>query len=85
MLVATAGEDLVSTRDVAHFLRVTVSENRGALTVNLTGRQGSGLMDSLGKAEGLAVVPEGVEKVRVGESVRVIILDDRPAWGSRAF
>jgi len=85
VLVATAGEDLVSTRGLAHFLRVTVSENRGALTVNLTGRQGSGLMDSLGKAEGLAVVPEGVEKVRVGESVRVIILDDRPAWGSRAF
>lgn len=84
VLEATAGEDLSSARDLTHFLRVTVSEDGGALTVNLTGPQGSGLMDSLGKAEGLAVVPEGVEKLRAGERVRVIILDDRPAWGSRA-
>ncbi len=84
VLEATAGEDLSSARGLTHFLRVTVSEDGGALTVNLTGPQGSGLMDSLGKAEGLAVVPEAVEKIRAGERVRVILLDDRPAWGSRA-
>ncbi|GMR12099.1 MAG: molybdopterin molybdotransferase MoeA [Gemmatimonadota bacterium] len=84
VLEATAGEDLSSTRDLTHFLRVTLSEDGGDLTVHLTGLQGSGLMNSLGRAEGLAVVPDGVEKLRAGERVRVVILDDRPAWGSRA-
>jgi molybdopterin molybdotransferase len=84
VLEATAGEDLSSARDITHFLRVILSEERGGLTVHLTGLQGSGLVGSLGGAEGLAVVPDGIEKLRAGERVRVIILDDRPAWGSRA-
>lgn len=84
VLEATAGEDLSSTRNLTHFLRVTLSEEGGGLTVHLAGLQGSGLVGSLGRAEGLAVIPDGIEMLRAGEHVRVIILDDRPAWGSRA-
>ncbi len=82
-LEATAGEDLHSTRGLTHFLRVTMAEQKGRITVHLTGPQGSGLVHSLGAAQGLAVVPEDVETLRAGERVRVIVLDDRPAWGAR--
>jgi molybdopterin molybdotransferase len=54
------------------------------------GRQGSGLVSSLGPATGLAVVPEGTEVVTPGDVLDVIRLDDgldgssEPGYRTRA-
>ena len=84
VVVATAGEDMSSSPDLTHFLRVKVGEGNEGVSAHLTGIQGSGLVQSLGTAEGLAVIPEGVQTLKAGEPVRVILLDDRPAWSTHA-
>jgi molybdopterin molybdotransferase len=73
-----AGERLSSTPDLCHFLRVVVDTDAGAPRACLTGHQGSGLVGSLGRAHGLAVLPEGTETVEAGDPVRVVLLDDIP-------
>lgn len=64
-----------------HFLRVAL-EPRGeaaddggpALTARLTGEQGSGILLSLVRAQGLAVISESVSRMDAGEIVDVILL-----------
>jgi molybdopterin molybdotransferase len=45
----------------------------------MTGEQGSGILTSVSRANGLLVVPEDVERVRAGETVDVQMLD-WPEW-----
>jgi molybdopterin molybdotransferase len=71
---ARAGEALTSAADMAHFYRVCLEESDHGLVARLTGLQGSGLVRSLGKADGLALVPVGVETIAAGEAVRVMLL-----------
>ena len=74
---------LISPPGLTHFFRVRLSdqtqgERPGAgLRCSLTGPQGSGLVRSLRNADGLAVVPEGVARVEVGEPVSVLLLPGR--------
>jgi molybdopterin molybdotransferase len=83
---ATAGEALTGARELAIFLRVRLdpaaprgSEGVGpAYVAHLTGPQGSGLMNSLGIADGLAVLPRGVERIETGEPVSVVLLGGGP-------
>jgi molybdopterin molybdotransferase len=81
-LSARAGEALRSPSRLTHFFRVTLGENGGIPEVFLTGPQTSGLVRGQGLAEGLAVVPEGVETIEKGEEVRVVLLDDFGLGGS---
>ncbi|HZD05823.1 MAG TPA: gephyrin-like molybdotransferase Glp, partial [Longimicrobiales bacterium] len=81
VVTATAGEPLRSTPRLTHFHRVVLEGEPDTPTVRLTGPTGSGLVRSLGLADGLAVVPEGRASVEAGEPVDVILLDDGP--GSR--
>jgi molybdopterin molybdotransferase len=78
VIVATAGEDLRSTPRLTHFHRVRIEGPPAAPVVRLAGHQGSGLVQSLGRADGLAIVLEGRSVVRKGESVEVMLLDDGP-------
>jgi molybdopterin molybdotransferase len=78
VLWATALEPLPSTGRLTHFHRVRLEHDAGGTRARLTGSQGSGLVQSLGRAEGLAVVPIGSEPIEVGRSVEVILLDDGP-------
>ena len=55
------------------YLRVTLSEENGALGARLTGEQGSGILRSMSAADGLAIVP-GDTTVGVGETVPVMLL-----------
>jgi molybdopterin molybdotransferase len=55
------------------YLRVTLTEEDGALGARLTGDQGSGILRSMSAADGLAIVP-GNTTVGVGEAVPVMLL-----------
>jgi molybdopterin molybdotransferase len=43
--------------------------------VTITGEQGSGILRSMVKANGLVVIPEDQQVVRAGEKVKVQLLD----------
>jgi len=58
-----------------HFMRVMVEKRDGQYYARTTGGQGSGVLTSMVKANGLAVIPEGVRLVKAGESVTVQMLD----------
>jgi molybdopterin molybdotransferase len=57
------------------FVRVIVSQREGVYHARTTGEQGSGVLTSMTKANGLAVVPEGTYLVEVGSEVDVQMLD----------
>ena len=84
MLSARAGEDLGAAASVTAFLRVSLTRAGGAVEASLTGSQGSGLVSSLGAADGLAVVPEGIETISQGSPVDVILLDNAPGLATGA-
>jgi molybdopterin molybdotransferase len=62
-----------------HFLRVYVEEKGGEYYAHLTGGQGSGILSSMVKANGLVIIPEEWTHVLAGASVRVMMLD----WDER--
>ncbi len=73
---AVAAVDLTTAEDLTGFLRVRLSGAGGELEASLTGPQGSGLVGSLGAADGLAIIPMGVRTIPHGAPVDVILLDD---------
>jgi len=77
---ARATDALSSPARLTHFFRVRLEEEQEGWRARLTGPQGSGLVQSLARADGLAVVPEGVEGVEAGGEVRVILLGNGPGW-----
>lgn len=78
VISARAADDLRTPEGLTGFLRVTLIHEAEVTEASLTGPQGSGLVSSLGTADGLAVVPEGVQAVTEGSPVDVILLDDTP-------
>jgi len=61
--------------DRRHFLRVMVEERDGQYYARLTGDQGSGILSSMVRAQGLAIIPEERRSLRPGERVQVMMLD----------
>ena len=57
------------------YLRVVVEQRRDGYVARTTGDQGSAILTSLVKANGLLIVPEGVREVKEGEELSVWILD----------
>ena len=57
------------------FVRVIVTRQEGAYHARTTGEQGSGVLTSMAKANGLAVVPEGTLSVEAGTVLPVQMLD----------
>ena len=58
-----------------YFIRGTVSFEKNQYFVTTTGEQGSGILRSMVRANGLIVIPEDQEMVRAGEKVKVQLLD----------
>jgi molybdopterin molybdotransferase len=58
-----------------HYLRVTLDETAEGYGATLTGDQGSGILNSLVQADGLAVVPEDARHIPAGSEVEVILLE----------
>lgn len=58
-----------------HYLRVRLRQTGEGLEATLTGDQGSGILTSLVQADGLAVIPETVERLPAGSEVEVLLLE----------
>lgn len=57
-----------------HYLRVTLVKDNDGMLASLTGDQGSGILNSMVRADGLAIIPENVTHLDAGSVVRVITL-----------
>ncbi len=61
--------------DRREFKRAIVERAGNVYYARLTGDQGSGILTSMVKANGLAIVPEGTKVLRAGEEIAVEMLD----------
>ena len=70
-------EDAYAYPDRRRYLRAIVEQEEGRrYTARLTGPQGSGILSSMVRANGLAIIPESVyPAARAGTTVRVMMLD----------
>ena len=68
-------EDVVNTDGRRVFARVVVTRRNGRYYACLTGDQGSGVLTSMALANGLAICPEDVPRMKAGEVVDVQMLD----------
>lgn len=75
VIEAVIKEDFKKAIGRRYFLRGYVSFENGQYVVTTTGEQGSGILKSMVKANGLIVIPEDLEIVRAGEKVKVQLLD----------
>jgi len=57
------------------FARAIVSREGNRYLARIAGPQGSGILTSMSRANGLVIVPEDVEAVEEGETVKVLMLD----------
>jgi len=74
-------DDITNTDGRRIFARVVVAKRNGKYYARLTGRQGSGILTSMARANGLAVIPEDTREVRKGDVVQVQMLD----WGEEVY
>ena len=72
---ATLMDEVKHKDDRRHYLRVRVEGRDGEYRAYLTGGQGSGILSSMVKANGLAIIPEEWDHAPVGARVRVMLLD----------
>jgi molybdopterin molybdotransferase len=73
-VVARAAEPITAPPHKRGYVRVRLTRDGGGWSAVPTGAQGSHLISSIAQADGLAIVPELVEEVRVGDEVRVMLL-----------
>ena len=67
-------ERLSKRGDRRHFLRGILMKEEGVFKVRTTGDQGSGILTSMVKANGLIDVPEHIERLKPGDTVEVQVL-----------
>jgi molybdopterin molybdotransferase len=72
---ATMLDGLVDKDDRRHYMRVVVEKQGSDYVARLTGEQGSGILSSVAKANGLAIVPEEMSSVAPGTRLQVMLLD----------
>lgn len=75
MVEAVMEEPIANDGGVRIFARAVVTKRSGQYFARLTGPQGSGIMTSMSRANGLAVVAEDRLRVERGETVPVMMLD----------
>ena len=63
------------------YARAIITRQNGTYHVKLTGDQGSNLLTSMARANGLAICPEDVQKMEAGDKVQVQMLD----WSEDVF
>lgn len=68
-------EEDVESSGRRNFKRAVITRRDGEYYASVTGPQGSGVLTSMVKANGLAIIPEGVRHKRAGERVTVQMLD----------
>jgi molybdopterin molybdotransferase len=70
-------DDVQNTDGRRVYTRVIVARRGGQYHARPTGPQGSGILTSMAKANGLAVIPENSKGVKAGDTVQVQMLDWR--------
>lgn len=75
VIEAILKEEIEKKPGKRYFIRGAVSFEGDQYTVTTTGEQGSGILRSMVRANGLIVIPEDREMVRAGEKVKVQLLD----------
>ena len=75
LVEAISKEEIKKLVGRRYFVRGLVSFEKNQYVVTTTGEQGSGILRSMVKANGLIVIPEEKEIVRAGEKVKVQLLD----------
>jgi molybdopterin molybdotransferase len=68
-------EEIRKTTGRRHFIRAFISFKEGSYFATTTGDQGSGILMSMLKANGLIMIPEDQEIARVGDKVKVQLID----------
>jgi len=68
-------EDVESSGVWRNFKQAVVTKRGGEYYASVTGSQGSGVLMSMVKANGLVIIPEGLTYKRAGERVTVQMLD----------
>ena len=74
---AVLQENVQNTSDRRNFVRVRVEKRDDGYVARTTGEQGSGILTSVSRANGLLIVPESIPLLRAGEMVEVQMVD----WG----
>jgi molybdopterin molybdotransferase len=74
-LSAVLKEDIGKKAGLTYFVRCRLFQEGGRLFSTTTGEQGSGILSSMVKAQGLVVLPAERTLVRAGEEVWVVPLD----------
>ena len=77
VIEAVLREDIHKQPGLRHFVRASVMFEGSCYFVTLAGSQGSGILRSMVKANGLAIIPEDRGVVKAGEKVRVQLLGER--------
>ena len=72
---AVLEEPVINTDGRRVYLRAIVEKRENKYFARLTGPQGSGILTSMSRANGLVVVPEDRSEVKAGEVVQTIMLD----------
>ena len=75
LVEAVLKEEIKKMAGRRYFIRGSISFENNQYLVTTTGEQGSGMLRSMVKANGLIVIPEDQEIVRAGEKVKVQLLD----------
>jgi molybdopterin molybdotransferase len=68
-------DEIQSKDDRRHYVRVRVDQDAGGYRASLTGGQGSGILYSMVKANGFAIIPADCTHVPAGTPVRVLMFD----------
>ncbi len=68
---AVLDEDIRKKPERRHFIRGFFTVKNGTIHVTTTGPQGSGILRSMGEANCLIIIPEGVSAVSAGETVTI--------------
>ncbi|OGF61587.1 MAG: hypothetical protein A2Y62_16945 [Candidatus Fischerbacteria bacterium RBG_13_37_8] len=74
-VVACIDENIATKKGRTDILRVIMKEEQGKNIASLTGAQGSGILTSMVKANGLLIIPEEVNEIKKGEEWPVRILN----------
>ena len=82
IITAVSATDLSSPEHLTEFPRVQLEKRDGRLVFFPAGSQGSGLVRSLGSADALAIIPQGMSRVSEGSTLDLLLLHDSPGFNN---
>jgi molybdopterin molybdotransferase len=74
-VTARCAVDIKTSKDLTEFVRVRLERRGEELLATPTGSQGSGILSSLSRADGLLIGPAGETVLKAGSQATVLVLD----------